>query len=113
MKIKNKYATNTSTRGILVLILIAIATLWTTKAEATNQEPEQEENEQELDDGNELDLLFQLVADKASYEANAGMYDGVLVLSGVANTTVAFTERPIRLATEVPTALFVETAFTP
>ena len=34
-------------------------------------------------------------------------------MSGVANATVAFTERPIRLPSDVPTSLFVSTAFTP
>ena len=74
--------------------------------------PETEQLEQ-LEEAEELDLLFQLVADKATYQTNGGAKDGILVLTGVANTTVAFTERPVRLASEVPTDLFISTAFTP
>ena len=48
-----------------------------------------------------------MLAAGATFEAEAGSFDGVLTLENVNNQTLAFSDRPERIAGTVPTLVFV------
>ena len=52
-------------------------------------------------------FLFQMVAGGATFEAESGDHDGVLTLLRVSNETIAFSDRPARIAGAVPTNEFL------
>ena len=58
-------------------------------------------------------FLFQMHAAGATFKAGKGSFDGVLTLENVNNETIAFSERPDRIAGTVLTDKFVLTAFAP
>jgi len=49
------------------------------------------------------EFLFQMHAAGATFEAGKGSFDGVLTLENVNNETIAFSDRPERIARIVPT----------
>ena len=49
------------------------------------------------------EFLFQMVAGGATFEAGTGSFDGVLTLIDVDNQTVAFSDRPERIARPIRT----------
>ena len=49
------------------------------------------------------EFLFQIVAARATFDAGAGSFDGVLTLENVNNKTIVFSDRPDRIAGTVPT----------
>ena len=49
------------------------------------------------------DFLFQMVAGGATFEAGVGSHDGVLTLENVSKETIAFSDRPERIARIIPT----------
>ena len=53
------------------------------------------------------EFLFQIVAARATLDAGAGTFDGVLTLEKVNNNTIVFSDRPDRIAGTVPTDEFV------
>ena len=59
------------------------------------------------------ELLYQILAGGATYEAGAGSFDGVLTLIDASNDIIVFTDRPERNATAVPTDIIVEALFAP
>ena len=58
-------------------------------------------------------FLFQIVAAGATFEAGKGSFGGVLTLENVNNETIAFSDRPERIAGTVPTDEFVLAVFAP
>ena len=56
-------------------------------------------------------FLFQIVAAGATFEAGKGSFDGVLTLENANNETIAFSDRPERIAGTVPTDKFVLAVF--
>ena len=59
------------------------------------------------------EFLFQMMAAGATFEAGEGSFDGVLTLENVNNETIAFSDRPERIAGTVPTDEFVLAAVAP
>ena len=57
------------------------------------------------------EFLFQIVAAGATFKAGEGSFDSVLTLENVNNETIAFSDRPERIAGTVPTDEFVLAAF--
>ena len=53
------------------------------------------------------EFLFQMVAGGATFEAGTGSFDGVLTLLDVDNQTVAFSDRPERIARPISTDDFL------
>lgn len=91
-----------STCGTIALIIIAVHT----RGALAIAEPAPESDETP-------EFLFQMLAAGATFEAEAGSFDGVLTLINVNNQTVAFSDRPERIAGTVPTHEFVLAAFAP
>ena len=59
------------------------------------------------------EFLLQMMAAGATFKAGEGSFDGVLTLENVNNETIAFSDRPERIAGTVPTDEFVLGAFAP
>ena len=85
-----------STCGTIALIIIAVYT----RGALAIAEPAPESDETP-------EFLFQMLAAGATFEAEAGSFDGVLTLENVNNQTLAFSDRPERIAGTVPTLVFV------
>ena len=97
-----------STWSIIAVMLIAVCTRGALASVDTTPAPEPAP---EADGPPEF--LFQMVATGAIFEAGEGSFDGVLTLENVNNETIAFSDRPERIARTVPTDEFVLAAFAP
>ena len=89
-----------STWTIILAMLIAVSTR---SALATVDGAPAPEPVPETDGFASSEFLFQMVAGGATFVAGVGSHDGVLTLENVNIETIAFSDRPERIAIMVPT----------